>query len=366
MMPIAYIDTFSLSRFLNVHHELRNHPGWYYYIQYLAMLSPHVLFFLQLVTFPLFSLNYCISYRYYLLNSVFDYHIQLSSGLKVHMLQHSRKLFALVLYSFFFTACTGGHGDSGNVDFNQAIVIDSNYPPVTGNWYKPTPSTSWQWQLVGPVNTAYNVELYDIDLFNAANTIPQIKNQGKKVICYFSAGSSENWRPDFTAFTDSDMGNPLDGWNGERWLDITSANVRSIMLTRLQLAKNSGCDGVEPDNMDAYDNHSGFNLSATDQLNYNRFIANEARKLGLSVGLKNDVNQLGALVEYYDFAVNEQCFQYDECEVYKIFTGQNKPVFNAEYFVSDQNTLCLRAQALGLRTLILPLNLDDSSRQSCD
>ena len=54
------------------------------------------------------------------------------------------------------------------------------------------------------------------------------------------------------------------------------------------------------------------------------------------------------------------------------FIAAGKPVFNAEYadpFVNDaeaRDQLCASAQALNLRTLILPVDLDDSFRFSCD
>jgi len=48
------------------------------------------------------------------------------------------------------------------------------------------------------------------------------------------------------------MGNGLTGWKGERWLNISSANVRSIMTARIQLAAQKGCDGIDPDNVDGY------------------------------------------------------------------------------------------------------------------
>ena len=40
----------------------------------------------------------------------------------------------------------------------------------------------------------------------------------------------------------------------------------------------------------------------------------EAHSRGLEVGLKNDVEQVGQLVGYFDWQLNEECFQYDECE----------------------------------------------------
>src|SRR5262249_22171337 len=125
--------------------------------------------------------------------------------------------------------------------------------PVTP--WTPKVTDTWQWQLTGTIDTKYNVNVYDIDLFDAPDSvIATLHNAGRHVVCYFSAGSAENWRPDYSKFKSSDLGNPLDGWAGEKWVDTRSANVRSIMAARLDLAKTRGCDGVEPDNVDGYQN----------------------------------------------------------------------------------------------------------------
>jgi endo-alpha-1,4-polygalactosaminidase (GH114 family) len=101
--------------------------------------------------------------------------------------------------------------------------------------------------------TIPNVSIFDIDLFDTpADTIKHLHNMGKKVICYFSAGSYEDWRPDASEFTKEDLGRGLDGWPGEKWLNLESENVRRIMKSRVDLAKSKGCDGVDPDNVDGY------------------------------------------------------------------------------------------------------------------
>lgn len=241
------------------------------------------------------------------------------------------------------------------------------------SYWRPALSDTWQWQLKGTLNTIYAVSIYDIDLFDTPiATIKALQISGKKVVCYFSAGSAENWRSDFSSFQASDMGNALSGWAGERWLDTRSANVRKIMRARLDLAVSKGCNGVEPDNVDGYANNSGLPLSASTQLDYNRFLAREAHNRGLAVALKNDTRQLGDLVKDFDFAVNEQCHEYAECGGYQVFTANNKPVFNAEYAASYSTnararaTLCADASAHHLHTLVLPLALDDSVRYSCE
>ena len=243
---------------------------------------------------------------------------------------------------------------------------------ATAPWI-PNVADTWQWQLTGTINTSYNVKVYDVDLFDTPNSIlATLRSQGKRVVCYFSAGSGENWRPDYAKFIPADLGNSLDGWPGERWLDTRSANVRSIMRARLDLAKSRGCDGVEPDNVDAYTNQPGFALTALTQLDYDRFLANEAHARGLKVALKNDVDQIAALQPDFDFAINEQCHQYNECVGYAAFTSVGKPVFNAEYkskwvsSVTDRAALCASARSANLRTLVLPQAMNDKFRYSCD
>ena len=240
--------------------------------------------------------------------------------------------------------------------------------------WTPSLNDSWQWQLAGPIDTGYDATVYDIDLFNtAATVIDALHAQGRRVVCYFSAGSSEDWRPDFGRFDDSDIGHPLEEWPGERWLDTRSLNVREIMRGRLDLARSKGCDGVEPDNVDAFVQHSGFELDAATQLDFNRFLAAEAHNRGLAAGLKNDVDQIPELVTVFDFAVNEQCFEYAECEPYADFVAAGKPVFNAEYAEyyrlnahGERDDLCRAARAAGIQTLVLPRDLDDSLRLACD
>jgi len=277
------------------------------------------------------------------------------------------KYLSLLLITFFFFACGGGGSGS-----QESIVIPE--PLTKGEWYRPSTDTSWQWQLSGTLNQSYSVDIYDIDLFDTkVSTIKDLHKKGAKVICYFSAGSYENWREDKDDFPSEILGNKLDGWAGEKWLDISSELLKPIMLARLDLAKEKGCDGVEPDNIDGYTNNSGFALSELDQLSYNTFLSLEAHKRSLSIGLKNDLNQANALEPYFDFSVNEQCHQYNECDLLAPFIQNNKPVFNAEYkkaYVDNtdnkRDLLCADSLQLRFQTLVLPRNLDDSLRISCN
>lgn len=231
-------------------------------------------------------------------------------------------------------------------------------------WYQPSAGTTWQWQLQGTLNTAYEVEVYDIDLFDiSTDQIHTLQHQGRKVICYFSAGSVEDWRDDISKISKTAVGNPLDDWPGERWLDIRDKSVWRVMQNRLKLAAKKGCDGVEPDNVDAYQNTSGFNLNAQDQIKFNRFLAQSAHILNLSIGLKNSLGLIPQLANDFDFAVNEQCLEYQECDALRPFIQQNKAVFHAEY--QSRSNLCQYASQHQFSTLLLPLELDGRLRQTC-
>jgi hypothetical protein len=277
-----------------------------------------------------------------------------------------------VVFGVLVVFGVAGCGDSDATD-PQPTSTDSTIVPITGQWYRPAVTATWQWQLLGTVNTQYDVDVYDIDLFDVpATLIASLQNAGKRVICYFSAGSFEDFRPDATSFRSEELGNVFDDFPNERWLDIRSPNVLAIMESRLDMAVDKGCDGVEPDNVDGFANNTGFNLTSADQLTFNRTIANEAHERGLSVGLKNDLDQITDLIAFFDFQVNEQCHEFDECAALDPFVTADKPVFNAEYelrLVSDEVAraqLCGAARTRNFRTLILPFDLDDSFRFSCE
>nr|KAG5714273.1 hypothetical protein BaRGS_018490 [Batillaria attramentaria] len=185
--------------------------------------------------------------------------------------------------------------------------------PALG-WVPLTPGMTFQWQLQGTIDTTVNADVFDVDLFDASTSvINTLKSNGKVVICYFSAGSYENWRSNVSGVPSSALGNPLDGWAGEKWWDIRVTAVRDVIISRLNEAQNKGCDAVEPDNVDGYQNSNGLGLSQADQLDFNKWMAVEARKRCLSVGLKNAVDLLNDLEPYFDWALNEECLDYNEC-----------------------------------------------------
>jgi hypothetical protein len=127
-------------------------------------------------------------------------------------------------------------------------------PPKKHN-FNGAQGAPWQIILSGTLTDASNIEpssasVWDLDLFNTdASVISSLKQQGKTVMCYFSAGTSEPDRPDLGSLGEGDKGAELKDWPGEYWLNLKSENVLNIMNARIQQAAEKGCDAVDPDNM---------------------------------------------------------------------------------------------------------------------
>ncbi|MYY02288.1 MULTISPECIES: endo alpha-1,4 polygalactosaminidase [unclassified Streptomyces] len=235
--------------------------------------------------------------------------------------------------------------------------------PAAARW-QPEPGTDWQWQLSGGLDTTVDAPVYDIDGFDRdAADVAALHGAGRKVICYLSTGAWEDFRPDAARFPTAVLGKG-NGWKGERWLDIRRTDVlEPLMETRIAMCAKKGFDAVEPDNMDGYRNKSGFPLTAADQLRYNRLVARLVHRHGMAVGLKNDLPQIPELVADFDFAVNEQCAQYEECEELTPFVKAGKAVFHVEYELPAAR-FCERSRKLGLSSLRKEYELG-AERETC-
>jgi hypothetical protein len=200
------------------------------------------------------------------------------------------------------------------------------------SWWTPPQHLTWFWQLQGKIDNSKQVAAYDIDGFeNEASEVAALHAQGKRVICYVDVGTAENFRPDYDQFPRSTLGRS-NGWPGERWLDIRRLGaLQPIMSARFQMCRDKGFDALEPDNMEAFSNRTGFSITTAQQLEYDLWIAGEAHSLGMAVLQKNDGEQSAEQQPYFDGALSEQCNQYRECANFEPYLAAGKPVLNAEY-----------------------------------
>jgi hypothetical protein len=227
-----------------------------------------------------------------------------------------------------------------------------------GRFWSPEPRAQWQWQLTVPVDQSIPVPVYDIDLFdNPRSVVDSLHAQGRKVICYMDAGAWESYRPDSNRFPKAVIGNNT-GWKNEKWLDIRQVSVIGpIISARMDLAVGKGCDAIEPDQDNGWENRPGFPLKREDSIRWNIWVANTAHAKGLSVGLKNSVGETAELEPYFDWNLNEECFQFNECDRLAPFLRAGKAVLQVEY-ASDPAVFCAQARALGLSSMKKHLNLD--------
>jgi hypothetical protein len=236
--------------------------------------------------------------------------------------------------------------------------------PATGQRWRPAQGTTWQWQLTGKLDLSIKAPVYDVDAYTTTKAqVATLHQRGRHVICYVDVGSWENWRPDAAAFPKSVLG-ASNGWPGERWLDIRKLGVLGpILTTRFQLCKDKGFDAVEPDNVDGYSNGTGFPLTAMDQLTFNRWLATSVHALGMSVALKNDVEQAAALEPMFDFSLDEQCVQYHECGSLMPFIKAGKAVLHVEYWL-PLKVFCPKTEPLHFSSMRKKLDLG-TWRRAC-
>ena len=265
-----------------------------------------------------------------------------------------------------------------------------------GSCWRPPVVSRWQYQLQGSVdpagqciypatgfiNTAitgtsfatgrqvaplvFDIDIYqDGKCYNPSNygvlntaAVSALHAQGDKVIGYLDAGTAETWRPDYPQYQSFNsscggclFGKPVGGFRDEFWLNINTsvsgdepehradtdraAVILDELAARLAKARSAGADAIEFDNVDAYQNKTGLTISAATQEQFDAAVANLAHSAGFAVGLKNDLGQAGALQPYFDFAINEQCWPYRECNfpapgLQAWPTAYGKAVFNVE------------------------------------
>jgi hypothetical protein len=286
-----------------------------------------------------------------------------------------------------------------------AVVAATRGSPAQsakGQLWRPAPDARWQYQLessnrhaasTGGIDVSIcskphsggpcvHPDVFDIDLYvdgqvsgndhtvNSA-AVRAIHNRGAHAICYMSAGTAERFRPDYHDYVRFDrshhhslIGKPFSRrFPNEYWLNLRNdRGQRDFILRRVEArtrkCARAGFDGVEYDVVDAYAQGkrvTGWRISAHNQLVFDEALARIAHRNGLSVALKNDLGQVPKLAPQFDYAINEQCFEYHECTNnpapgYRAFTRAGKAVFQVEYEVPPSR-FCPDAARLGIDSI---------------
>ncbi len=269
-----------------------------------------------------------------------------------------------------------------------------------GDRWVPAQADRWMYQLGDPApktgvcqtphtgGACVRPNVWVFDLYDASGStvntagVNAVRAVGGKAVCYVSGGTWEDWRPDAAAFPAAVLAGNVQGgpngqpWPGERWFDIRqTATLEPLLAARAQKCKTAGFDAMEWDNVDAYANETGLALTGSQQLTYNKMLARVAHEAGLSVGLKNDLDQVPQLVGDFDFAINEQCYQYgNECGALQPFLAAGKAVVQIEYSDASDGPdapaptlaqLCPPANTAGRSAIYMTINLPATPWAPC-
>ncbi len=249
----------------------------------------------------------------------------------------------------------------------HASATPSATPPA---FYAPPPGPGapFQIQLDGGVPDDPGAALVIVDNEVPADAVATLHATGAYVVCYLSVGTSEEYRPDVGDFPESVLGAPLPDWPDERYVDLRALDVLGpIWAARLDACAAKGFDAVDPDNIDAFENDSGFPLTADDAVAAYAWLADAAHARGMAVGQKNAPSLAGRLVGLADFAVTEECLTQGWCGEVAAYVDAGKPVLAIEY-VEDGATLarwCAEAGAARLSLLVTTLDLPGTGER-CD
>ena len=255
-----------------------------------------------------------------------------------------------------------------------ACLSSLSFARALATHFVPDPATTnWQYQLSdsGKIKYIPEVNLYVIDLDTARDEIPRLKslNKDARVVCYWSAGTYEAARRkndqdrgsnsfDSKSYLKDAMVEPMVGWPGETWLDVTNKRVWWANKKRMLFAKDIGCDGVDPDNVDYYSVNSKVN-TRREAAAFVEYLVTSAHDLGLGVGLKNAVELIEDVPEV-DWYINESCVTFKECDVYKD-VARKKAVLAVEYCdakealdepTQDPSCVCATARKYNINMLI--------------
>ncbi|WP_298255185.1 endo alpha-1,4 polygalactosaminidase [uncultured Arthrobacter sp.] len=109
-------------------------------------------------------------------------------------------------------------------------------------------------------------------------------------------------------------------WPDEFLLDTSTADQRTAIAERigvgLQECADKGYEAVELDNLDSYTRSDGL-LTLPDNLELAAMLVEHSHDLGMLVGQKNAAEESATFKDVgFDFAVAEQCVEFDECADY--------------------------------------------------
>ncbi|MFC9340874.1 endo alpha-1,4 polygalactosaminidase [Streptomyces sp. NPDC057020] len=232
--------------------------------------------------------------------------------------------------------------------------------PTTAKVTPPTANAPFDYQIGSPYSPPKNVQVVSRD----RTAKPAA---GLYTICYVNAFQTQPDALDWWEKNHRDLllrdgsGTPVqdEDW-GEVLLDTSTAGKRErlakIVGGWIDGCAKSGFQAVEPDNLDSYE-RSGDRLTKQHNAAFARLLAQRAHAAGLAIGQKNTTELLPERRTIgFDFAVAEECGQYEECEAYAAAYANR--VYVIEYTDTGYSRAC---SGWGGRLSVVQRDLDVSA-----
>jgi hypothetical protein len=211
------------------------------------------------------------------------------------------------------------------------------------SWAPPPANAGFDYQIGGPYKPPAGVTVVSRD-HDAAPAA------GLYNICYVNAFQAQPdaaswWKTNHPDLLLHDAKGNLvidQDWN-EILLDYSTAAKRAALTTIvggwMDGCASKGYKGVEPDNLDSYTRSKNL-LTESEAVAYAGSLVSYAHGKGLAVGQKNDADLSTAKAKQagFDFAVAEECADYDECGNYTATYGNH--VIVIEYSQAQFTKAC--------------------------
>jgi hypothetical protein len=233
-------------------------------------------------------------------------------------------------------------------------------------------------QIEGLPTPPPKVDYLEIDGFESTKEqVDAIKAQGTKAICYISAGTAEDFRPDFAEFKKipNTIGNAYPNFEGDYFINTNHwRDFFPVMKKRIQMCKDKGFDYVDFDVIDSYDvdpEEMGFRLSQETQTDYITALTKAAHESELKTVQKNATELAAKLEPHFDALLTEECVRLDFCGDAEPYVAAGKPVFNVEYPESwkdkpfSRESVCDVSDKTKVRTILSTLALDGPATDAC-
>jgi hypothetical protein len=275
----------------------------------------------------------------------------------------------------------------------DGVFVDA--PPADPYWMpEPGEAGNWDIQVAAPFDFSTERAMVIVDLWTSVpaattitygdsstvavpagaqpTTIATLKARQTVVVCRVGLGGMWTTDPDASKFPEAsrlviDPKMPTE----ERILDLTDRGPwEDAALARIDLAKEIGCDAIEPYRID----HFGINVDLTleEQIAWYAKVAEEVHERDLSVGMRNGSEIYDTQAASFDWAIIERCGEDDVCDMVRDVLELRKAVFALDYnttltgLAQNPDVMCMRHDEAGIEDgLVKDAALSSAFRQQC-